>query len=114
MVIAVLHPTMSQSIRISVHERSYVGPMKSDRLVATCQMLKLSRIRSFPAKFKKVALPFYGAPTSPSLLGSASGATKQMNQQPEKASHYRGRLVLTLKERKGERKDGTLRKQENK
>ena len=111
--IPVLLPTMSQSIRISVHERTNIGPMKSSKLIATCNILKLSRIRSFPAKFKKLALPFYGAPLTTTATTSTS-YTKLMNQQHDKASHYRGRLVLTLTEKKGERSDGTMKAQESK
>jgi len=115
--LAVLHPTMSQSIRISVHERSHLGPLKTSRLVATCRILKLSRVRAYPAKFKNLSLPFYGAPPPPqtsSLLSSPSSAITTMNRRQENASHYRGRLVVTVKEKGGEKKDGREKAQENK
>ena len=59
--LAVLLPTMTNSIRVSVWEKK--GQiMTSNKLIATCPILKLSRVRSFPAKFKRTQLPFYGAP----------------------------------------------------
>ena len=86
--LAVLHPTMTQSIRISIWEKKGVV-MTSSKLIAMCRILKLSRVRAYPQKFKKTQLPFYGAP--PHLYGSSSKEVKIMNTQSDCASCYRGR-----------------------
>ena len=110
--LAVLHPTMTQSVRITVWERKGTI-LSSNRLIATTQLLKLSRVRSYPEKFRKTQLPFYGAPVS--MYGSTSHPVKLMNTQPHaNASHYRGRLTVTLEEKEGKKKDGSSRAQKNK
>ena len=87
--------------------------MSSNRLIATTQLLKLSRVRAYPEKFKKTQLPFYGAP--PSMYGSSSHAVKLMNTQPlANASHFRGRITVTLEEKEGVKKNGSSRPQKNK
>ncbi|GMH62476.1 hypothetical protein TL16_g03481 [Triparma laevis f. inornata] len=109
--LAVLHPTMTQSIRISIWEKRGVV-MTSSKLIAMCRILKLSRVRAYPKKFKKTQLPFYGAPSH--LYGSSSKEVKIMNTQSDCASCYRGRLTISLEEKPGHKKDGTQRPQENK
>ncbi len=102
--LAVLLPTMTQSIRITLWSAS-TSMMTSSKLLATAQLLKLSRVRQFPSKFQKCSLPLYGA--------QPSSSDKKMALQPNTASHYRGRITLSLEERSANRKDGSSRKQEN-
>ena len=63
---AVLYPTMTQTIRVTIWEKrkGKLASTSSSTLIGTTRLLKLSRVRAYPAKFKQTQLVFYGESSS--------------------------------------------------
>ena len=94
MWVPVYVPTMSNTIRISVWDDDWkVGNVVgSDEIVATTKLLSFKDLTETP---ELMYLNLYGA-VHPPPIGRTDQA-KTLNTDPDSASHYQGRLLVSLR-----------------
>ena len=97
--LAIQSPSLINNVRLSIWEkRSSITGTSNDKLIANCQMLKISRIKREPDKYNNVPLSFYGAPVALYSKSKNNSAKKRMNSFNQLASTYRGVIECTFTE----------------